>query len=58
VVVRVPTTAALLAGWPELRDSGLGLTLIGRCDRWTVGLGSEGGIKATDRHEQRRWTEP
>jgi hypothetical protein len=54
MVVLALSAAALLVGWPNLRESSLGLLLTGRCDGW-VGRGRGGGcVEDPDCREQRR----
>ena len=57
-IVLLLSAVALLVGWPNFRESNLGLLLTGRCDGW-VGRGRHGGcVENPDLREQRRRGDP
>ncbi len=58
IIVLALSAAALVIGWPNFRESSLGLLLTGRCDYY-AGRGRSGGcVEDPDRREQRRRVDP
>ena len=54
VVIIGLTIAALVVGWPNFRESSLGLVVTGRCDGYAGRGRSAGCVEDPDRREQRR----
>jgi len=54
IIVLVLTVAALVVGWPNFRESSLGLLLTGRCDQYGGRGRGAGCAEDPELREQRR----
>ncbi len=54
IIVLVLTAAALTIGWPNFRESSLGLLLTGRCDHYSGRGRGAGCSEDPELREQRR----
>ncbi len=58
IIVLVLTAAALVVGWPNFRESSLGLLLTGRCDNYSGRGRPAGCAEDPELRERRRRGEP